>query len=530
MLVVVLLVAIFSLILATYIAKSLGPSTFVKPMFVSEIADQRCAIKKKTIWLLWMQGWNDQTPWIVKQVRGSWEGFNRDWDVVALDAKSLGTYLDISEGTCVGNMIRNGVPAAAISDMIRLSLLHEHGGVWADATMLCLHPLDDWVYEAMLPCGFWMYHGRNHGEGPASWFMISTRHSYITKKWRQASQAAWENAGFKSLATNDYFWMDGIFMDLQKKDPEFQKEWEKVPYLWCESFGQAHMFAGITEELCSEEIKELMRYSPPFAIKLSHHSEAARSGLGLNFRDTNLWHAVAASRKRQEMMPPREIEAALSSARNSPLIRGDPGELPEFDRAVLVIADCGCADSTAMILDMCLRHSITPLFYDKCSFCTRIPDGTYSRPLKNVGRDLHTFCWFAARYYDHLPHTIYFSAGNMKKHNRAARLEMLITGNASSAADMEATKNFEITEHEGVKLRPATARPMKEWYEKFVGDWDSSKTAAICYNAILRTTSEKIRRRKRCIYVNLCKELELTDGEEAGHFMERAFHSVFALE
>ncbi|NDA98044.1 MAG: hypothetical protein EBY31_02415, partial [Flavobacteriia bacterium] len=176
--------------------------------------------KKKSIWLLWMQGWNDQTPWVVREVRRSWEAFNRDWDVVALDAESLGTYLDISEGAGLGKMIQNGVPIQAVSDAIRLSLLHEHGGVWADATMLCLRPLDDWVYEAILPCGFWMYHGRNRGEGPASWFMISTHHSYIAKTWNEASQAAWEKAGFKNLATNDYYWMDGLFAELQKKNPD----------------------------------------------------------------------------------------------------------------------------------------------------------------------------------------------------------------------------------------------------------------------------------------------------------------------
>ena len=33
--------------------------------------------------------------------------------------------------------------------MIRLELLAEHGGVWADATMLCLRPLDSWIAHAL---------------------------------------------------------------------------------------------------------------------------------------------------------------------------------------------------------------------------------------------------------------------------------------------------------------------------------------------------------------------------------------------
>jgi hypothetical protein len=47
----------------------------------------------------------------------------------------------------------------AKSDIIRLHLLAQHGGVWADATVLCLQPLDHWLYDMLAPARFWMYHG-----------------------------------------------------------------------------------------------------------------------------------------------------------------------------------------------------------------------------------------------------------------------------------------------------------------------------------------------------------------------------------
>jgi len=510
---------VFSLVVASLV---LQPSTRTR---LELVVDNRPRISKKTIWLLWMQGWNEATPWLVREVRQSWEAFNRDWNVVALDEESLERHLDVSERSCLKKMIQNRVGMAAISNMIRLSLLHKHGGVWADATVLCMHPVDDWIYEALLPCGFWMYHGWDRGDGPASWFMISTRHSYIMAKWWEASVAFWDSFGCKEPA-KDYFWMDAIFSDLLRNDPKFKNQWEAVPYLWCESYGQSHMMAGKCEEPCSDETRSLLSYSPPYTIKLAYHFDAAHSGKGQGFEKTNIWHAVATSRKRQEALPPREFEHALSP-RNSPLARGDPGELPSAD-TVLVVADCDCAESTATILDICRRHSITPLFYDKCGFCSHVPDNAYSRPLKNVGRDLHTFCWFVARYYDNLPPTIYFMAGNIKKHDRAVRIENLITGKGNNAPDLHYTADFTLTHHAGSELRLATARPMKAWYEKFVGDWDGNST--ICYHAILRTTADKIRRRKRHIYVNLCNELELADNVEAGHFMERAAYSVFTSE
>lgn len=523
LLAIIALLLVFSVLVAFLVLPP--PHTRPEPVLPDQRSIPRRSISKKTIWLLWMQGWNDETPWVVRQVRQSWEAFNRDWNVVALDEVSLEKYVDVSEDSCLKKMIRNRVGMAPISDMIRLSLLYEHGGVWADATMMCMHPLDDWIYEALVPCGLWMYHGRDRGDGPASGFIISTCHSYITAKWLEEGIAHWETSGYKE-STKGYFWLDSIFADLLLKDPDFENQWKKVPYLWCESYGQAHMLVGRLQEPCADETKALLLYSPPYVLKLSHNFDAARSGKGQGFEKTNLWHAVAASRKRQEALPPWEFEHALSP-KNSPLARGDPGELP-IASTVLVVADCGCADSTATIMDISRRHSITPLFYDKCGFCAHTPKGAYSRPLKNVGRDLHTFCWFVARYYDHLPPIMYFLAGNVKRHDRATRLEKLITGKGNNASDLLDAKDFTLTHYAGDKMRPASVRPMKAWYEKFVGDWDVNST--ICYNAILRTTADKIRRRKRHVYVNICNELELDNNAEAVHFMERAVYSVFTSE
>ena len=35
--------------------------------------------------------------------------------------------------------------AASLSDILRISLLHEFGGVWVDATVYCNRPIDEWL-------------------------------------------------------------------------------------------------------------------------------------------------------------------------------------------------------------------------------------------------------------------------------------------------------------------------------------------------------------------------------------------------
>lgn len=151
----------------------------------------------RTVWILWLQGWDD-APWLVQQVAMSWERHNPGWTIVRLDNTSISTH--------IRTLLPADIPAPAKSDLVRLALMTEQGGVWADATMLCMQSLDSWVLEALKPSGFWMFHGgggdiRSCG-GAASWFMVSEQGSPTATAWLQASLAYWE--GRKDF--DNYFW------------------------------------------------------------------------------------------------------------------------------------------------------------------------------------------------------------------------------------------------------------------------------------------------------------------------------------
>jgi len=132
----------------------------------------------KTIWMLWFQGW-ENAPKLAHKVKQAWIKLNPDWKVICLDEKTLPLYIDLQFKDCMGYQAR--------SDLVRLSLLNKYGGVWADASLVPFIPLDDWIYDALQPVGFWMFHGRDYGKGPASWFIISIKQSYIIKKWSERS-------------------------------------------------------------------------------------------------------------------------------------------------------------------------------------------------------------------------------------------------------------------------------------------------------------------------------------------------------
>ena len=217
----------------------------------------------KNIFLLWLQGW-DNAPWLQRQVRKSWEINNPDWNIILLDEYNLRNY--INDIDYIYDKCKN-ITYQAKSDIIRLSLLKNIGGVWADATMLCMQPLDNWVNEKVEPAGMWMYHGHGAGMpkeiGPAIWFIVSKKDNYIINEWKKECDNYW-NGNNHNL---DYFWLDEWFKNLYYRDNKFKELWSKVPYLYCEEKGSAHTLDEFKMDGCNEKLKKIFRDSPPYALK-----------------------------------------------------------------------------------------------------------------------------------------------------------------------------------------------------------------------------------------------------------------------
>ena len=138
---------------------------------------------------------------------------------------------------------------------------------WADATLLCMQPLDHWVHNAVEPAQFWMYHGHGAGmskeNGPASWFIISEKEEYIISKWKEECDNFWKLNWY----TDNYFWMDELFKNLFNKDSYFKELWSKVPYLYCELDGQSHTLIHHGMDNNTPHIKNIFRKTPPYVLK-----------------------------------------------------------------------------------------------------------------------------------------------------------------------------------------------------------------------------------------------------------------------
>jgi hypothetical protein len=215
----------------------------------------------KVIWMLWLQGW-DNAPHVAKACRKSWEICNPGWTLRALDLNSLVNFLppDILE-----IILSTPKEAEAISDQVRLELLHRYGGVWADATAMCAVPLDTWLSMAM-PNGFFAFANPAPNRMLSTWFLAAEKGSYIIEKWRKESWKYWTGRTIR----DSYFWVHELFSEIYHHDSSFRTLWDTTP-----KFSAAHRFhyAPDSHDLkmaAPTDLEALLSDPPAQVFKLTH--------------------------------------------------------------------------------------------------------------------------------------------------------------------------------------------------------------------------------------------------------------------
>ena len=140
---------------------------------------ERTKLIPRKIWMLWFQGLSE-APFLVRKCIDSWVKENPSWEVVILDESTFREYvaLDLPENV-LANLSLNHK-----SNLVRLNLLSNYGGVWADATTFCMKPLDAWIDDCT-GSGFFAFYKPSRDRIMSNWFLISEKGCPIITKLRE---------------------------------------------------------------------------------------------------------------------------------------------------------------------------------------------------------------------------------------------------------------------------------------------------------------------------------------------------------
>jgi hypothetical protein len=175
----------------------------------------------KIIWMLWLQGW-ERAPRIVQACRRSWEINNPDWTIHCLNRRNVTDFIDHYEAR--GAVDDFDQPPEACSDRLRIALLAQHGGVWADATTYCLRPLNSWLF-GVLPSGFFAFDRPAPDRLLSSWFLAATCDNYVIKRWAENTVEYWVSRKQR----DHYFWFHYLFGAEYDINPAFRSIYDKMP-------------------------------------------------------------------------------------------------------------------------------------------------------------------------------------------------------------------------------------------------------------------------------------------------------------
>jgi Capsular polysaccharide synthesis protein len=212
----------------------------------------------KTIWTCWLQG-RQSAPPLVKQCLKSWERNNPGWEIRCLDAKSVGRYVSLP--SCI-DLRRQTMTAASLSDILRIALLHEFGGVWADATLFCNRPLDQWLGDVMQQ-GFFAFAAPTPDRPLSSWFLSAKAGSHVLSAWYRRIIDYWSSR----TDTDDYFWLHHLFQETCAADAEAARVWSEVPKISADGPHALQLDERIYRPAI--EVADLIDWTTP-VFKLTH--------------------------------------------------------------------------------------------------------------------------------------------------------------------------------------------------------------------------------------------------------------------
>lgn len=250
----------------------------------------------KSIWIFWNEGY-DKAPYIVRKCIDSWIMKNKKWKVNVINDGNLLEYIEFSCHPNLGHAHR--------SDLIRLSLLNKYGGLWVDATVYCIKPLDEWA-EKYFKFDYFVFKNSKVKYGISNWFIYSKKNHPINVKLLDELCNYWDDNKLseskikkitKHILTSltvraenlywiwltklirdkiclyPYFIFHYMFREIISNDTSFRYLWEEIPFLNNDKPHQLQRMGMLSNDF--DKFRTMMSDDHLFLQKLTYRIDEA---------------------------------------------------------------------------------------------------------------------------------------------------------------------------------------------------------------------------------------------------------------
>lgn len=197
---------------------------FLKEYNYNHVLNQQDKNYENVIWICWWQG-IENAPEIVQSCVNSIKK-NTNKEVIIITDKNYRQYVHFPDWV-EEKRLKGIMSLTHLSDLLRVSLLAEHGGMWLDATFFCANNNLDKYFN--LPLWSIKRPDYLHASVASGYFANYSLRCAFEKRWifitiRDFFLHYWETNNFLI----DYLTLDYMIVLAQKHDSKIKEEFEKI--------------------------------------------------------------------------------------------------------------------------------------------------------------------------------------------------------------------------------------------------------------------------------------------------------------
>ena len=214
-------------------------------------------VKSNIIWTCWLQG-EENAPPIVKACINSIRRHNPSKTVIVITAENLQTYADIPD-YIIQKWRKGIITNTHFSDILRVCLLYQYGGIWLDATVF----LGTLIPKEITEAPFFAYHSRTFLRifpkvlGANSWFLVSTAKHPMMSGMRLLLFTYWQ---YENQLI--HYFLYHLFFDLMVENNDLcRKLWRKTPLYYDDKKVEA-LYEKLQTKFSKRTYNKIIKASP----------------------------------------------------------------------------------------------------------------------------------------------------------------------------------------------------------------------------------------------------------------------------